>query len=138
MASMLLAEGGAPEVDGAVYLGYPLQPARRPEAQAARTAHLPEVRVPQLFVSGTRDALAPTAALTALVARLPDARLLLLPGGDHSFARRRRDEAEGPLPDWPAEVARFAHVGPARGLESAPSTADAGRSACPPPSMGAS
>jgi len=109
MASMLLAEGAAQQARGAVYLGYPLHPAGRPEKQAERVAHLPRVRVPQLFVSGTRDALAEAASLAALVARLPAARLLALPGADHAFARRRRDELDGPLPDWPAEVARFAH-----------------------------
>lgn len=111
MASMLLAEEGAPDtltadVRGAVYLGYPLHSAGRPERE--RSAHLPEVAVPQLFVSGTRDALADADRLAEVVGGLRGARLLRIPGGDHSFHRRRADEAEhGPAPDWPAEVARF-------------------------------
>jgi predicted alpha/beta-hydrolase family hydrolase len=106
MASMLLAEGRADDVRGAVYLGYPLHPAGRPERE--RAAHLPDVRVPQLFVSGTRDALADQHRLSEIVADLDRAELLLIPGGDHSFARRKKDEAEyGPAPDWPAAVADF-------------------------------
>lgn len=106
MASMLLAEGRAPEVRGAVYLGYPLHPAGRPERE--RAEHLADVSVPQLFVSGTRDALATGGRLEEIVAGLPDAEWLPIPGGDHSFARRKKDEATyGPPPDWPAAVAGF-------------------------------
>jgi len=42
-------------------LGYPLHPAGKPER--LRVEHFPRLRVPLLFVSGTRDALAPEAVL---------------------------------------------------------------------------
>ena len=48
---------------GLLLLGYPLHPAGRPESP--RTEHLGRLRVPVLFVSGTRDALAGRAELTA-------------------------------------------------------------------------
>jgi predicted alpha/beta-hydrolase family hydrolase len=106
MASMLLAEGRAPDVRGAVYLGYPLHPAGRPERE--RADHLPAVPVPQLFVSGTRDALAGQERLEQIVGGLEAAELLLIPGGDHSFARRKKDQLEfGEAPDWPRVVADF-------------------------------
>ena len=41
MASMLLAEGRAPEVVGAVYLGYPLHPPGKP--RPTNEHHVPEV-----------------------------------------------------------------------------------------------
>ena len=51
-ASMLLADAGA-LADGLLLLSYPLHPPGKPER--ARTAHLPHLRVPTLFVHGERD-----------------------------------------------------------------------------------
>ena len=47
---------------GLLLLGYPLHPAGKPERR--RDEHFGRLRVPVLFVSGTRDALAPKAELT--------------------------------------------------------------------------
>lgn len=46
---------------GLLLLGYPLHPAGKPERR--RDEHFPRLLVPVLFVSGTRDALAPKADL---------------------------------------------------------------------------
>lgn len=51
MCSLAVAQG-CPAA-GLVLLSYPLHPPGRPER--LRTAHLPEIRVPVLFVSGRRD-----------------------------------------------------------------------------------
>lgn len=60
MCSMAVAEGlGAA---GLVLVGYPLHPPRKPEQ--LRTAHFPQVGVPCLFVSGTKDAFATPEELT--------------------------------------------------------------------------
>ncbi len=48
---------------GLLLLGYPLHPAGRPEQR--RDDHFGRLRVPVLFVSGTRDALAGREALTS-------------------------------------------------------------------------
>jgi predicted alpha/beta-hydrolase family hydrolase len=48
---------------GLLLLGYPLHPAGKPERR--RDEHFPRLHVPVLFVSGTRDALAPERELTA-------------------------------------------------------------------------
>ena len=53
MASYLVAEGYP--CDGVFFLAYPLHPPGKPERQ--RKDHLPKIKVPMLFVSGTRDAL---------------------------------------------------------------------------------
>jgi uncharacterized protein len=51
-SSMLAAE--QPDVcDALLLLSYPLHPPRKPEQ--LRTQHLPDVRIPALFVHGTRD-----------------------------------------------------------------------------------
>jgi len=107
MASMLLAEGRAPEVRGAVYFGYPLHPSGKPER--LRSEHLPDVPVPQLFVTGTRDALAELPLLRRALKPVEGARLLVVEGGDHSLARRKKDEVLGPAVDWMAGSLAFIH-----------------------------
>ena len=82
MASMAVAEGL--EVDGLVYLGYPLHPPGKPEKP--RVEHLPAVRPPQLFVEGTNDPFVqPLAQLEQAVASCQDARIAWIEGGGHSF-----------------------------------------------------
>jgi predicted alpha/beta-hydrolase family hydrolase len=94
MASVLLANGGAPGARGAVYLGYPLHPPRRTER--LRAAHLRDVPVPQLFVSGTKDPLCDLRLLRRALEPLGDrARLVVVDGGDHSLAPSRREPLRG-------------------------------------------
>lgn len=67
MCSMAVAEG-LPAA-GLVLLSYPLHPPGRPDK--LRTAHLPSIDVPCLFVSGTRDPFATPAELEAATATIP-------------------------------------------------------------------
>jgi predicted alpha/beta-hydrolase family hydrolase len=88
MASMLLAEGRAPEAVGGVWFGYPLHPPGRPEK--LRADHLPDVPVPQLFLSGTKDPLCDLSLLRPVLRRIGGAaRLVTVEGGDHSLAVKR-------------------------------------------------
>ena len=64
MCSMAVAEG-LPAA-GLVLLSYPLHPPGRPEK--LRIEHLPDVRVPCLFVSGTKDPFGTPDELTAATA----------------------------------------------------------------------
>lgn len=81
IASMVVAEGDP--VEALLLLAYPLNsPSGRAEP---RTGHLPAIRVPTLFVSGTRDPLAPIDDLRNASRLVPDAELVELPGADHSF-----------------------------------------------------
>lgn len=104
MMSMLLAEEDAPPAAGAIYLGYPLHPPGRTDK--LRTAHLPSVRVPQLFVSGTRDTLARLELLTPVVRDLRGAALHPVEGGDHSLATSRREPLAG-SEAWLDAIAAF-------------------------------
>ena len=83
-------------VQGLTFLGFPLHAAGRPSD--AHGAHLFEIKVPMLFLQGTRDALAATELIEALVRRLGDrASLKLFQDADHSFhvpARSGRTDAE--------------------------------------------
>jgi len=79
------AEGG---IVGLVFLGYPLHPPAKP-AQL-RAAHLPSVKVPMLFVQGEKDAFGTPAELAPVLAAIPHARVVVVPGGDHSFKVPKR------------------------------------------------
>lgn len=68
---------------GLVLLAYPLHAPGRPDR--VRDKHLPDIRVPTLFVSGTRDTLAPLASLREATKKVPRATLSEIGGGDHSF-----------------------------------------------------
>ena len=84
MTSQAQAASALPGVRGLVFLGFPLHPAGRPSD--ARAEHLSEVRVPMLFLQGTRDALAKLELLSALTQRLGRrASLRLFEAADHSF-----------------------------------------------------
>lgn len=91
MASHLAARGEA--MHGLLLLGYPLQPmtrpSRKPDAPAPvlRSAHLPEIEAPTLFVQGTRDPLCDLALLRPALASMKARRdLLVIEGADHSLA----------------------------------------------------
>jgi uncharacterized protein len=78
-----------------VFFGFPLHPAGKPSID--RAAHLSEIKIPMLFLQGTRDTLAEPQLLRPLVERLPLATLKTLEGADHSFhvlARSGRTDAQ--------------------------------------------
>ena len=94
MASMAAAEDVIAPA-GLVYLGYPLHPPGRPDRP--RVEHLPGIRAPQLFVSGTNDPFVdPHAQLEDAVASCQGATLHWIDGGGHSFEvkGRKRPAAE--------------------------------------------
>jgi predicted alpha/beta-hydrolase family hydrolase len=88
IASMLAAEEGEGFGPRAlVFFGYPLHAPGR--SDQPRDSHLPQIRVPMLFIQGTNDALAKFDLVEGLVRRLaPLARLHTVEGGDHSFRVR--------------------------------------------------
>jgi len=71
-------------VAGLVFLGYPLHPPGRPSE--LRTRHWPHIRLPMLFVQGSRDPFGTPDELRPLIANLEaPAELCAVEGGDHSF-----------------------------------------------------
>lgn len=84
MSSQAQAELPLPGVTGLVFFGFPLHPAKRPSDERAR--HLRDVRIPMLFLQGTRDAPAEMPLMAVLVDQLgARARLEVINGADHSF-----------------------------------------------------
>jgi predicted alpha/beta-hydrolase family hydrolase len=81
-ASMLAAEGF--DADGLLLLAYPLHPAGAPEK--LRVEHLPRIRMPVLFLSGTRDALCTPELMERAVATMTaPVEMHWVEGADHSF-----------------------------------------------------
>lgn len=84
MTSQAQAAEPLPEVRGLVFVGFPLHPAGKPSVE--RAEHLVQVRLPMLFLQGTRDSLADLELIrqttTTLGAR---ATLHVVEGADHSF-----------------------------------------------------
>jgi predicted alpha/beta-hydrolase family hydrolase len=84
MTSQAQALSPLPGVRGLAFLGFPLHPAGKPSSD--RAEHLGEVKIPMLFLQGTRDALAELGLLEPVVKGLGSrATLHLLDGADHSF-----------------------------------------------------
>ena len=88
MASHAAAEAPIPRVRGLVFFAFPLHPPGRPSVD--RAAHLPEVTVPMLFLSGTRDKLAELELLEPVVEGLEQATLHRLETADHGFKVLKR------------------------------------------------
>jgi predicted alpha/beta-hydrolase family hydrolase len=69
---------------GLLMLGYPLHAAGKPEKE--RSDHFPRIRVPVLFVSGTRDSLASKPALTKAAKKIKGrVTFHWLDSADHGF-----------------------------------------------------
>jgi uncharacterized protein len=108
MTSQAQAEVPLPGVRGLAFLGFPLHPAGKPSAE--RGKHLFDVKVPMLFLQGTRDTLAALDQLKPLCKALGKrATLKLFADADHSFhvpARSGRTDAQirgemlDALADW--------------------------------------
>jgi predicted alpha/beta-hydrolase family hydrolase len=96
MTSQAQAASPMPGVRGLVFLGFPLHPPGKPSDE--RGKHLFEVKIPMLFLQGTRDELADRGLLQALVKQLgARATLKFFPDADHSFhvpARTGRKDSE--------------------------------------------
>ena len=100
-------------VRGLAFVGFPLHPAGKPSNDRAK--HLAQVKVPMLFLQGTRDTLAELALLEPVVAGLgPLASLHIVSEADHSFhvlARSGRNDREvmteilDAFADWIATIA---------------------------------
>lgn len=92
-ATMLVAE--EPQLaDGLLILSYPLHPPGRPEQ--LRIRHLPQVRIPALFVSGNKDPFASPEELHAAVRLVPaKTKLMIVEGAGHDlgYGRRARSKA---------------------------------------------
>ena len=103
IASHLAAQETDSEAKGLVLLGYPLHPPGKPDQ--LRAAHLGNIRVPMLFIQGSRDPFGTPAELRPVLDRLAaPVTLHVVENGDHSLAPPRGsalalDEIHGQVQD---------------------------------------
>jgi predicted alpha/beta-hydrolase family hydrolase len=94
--SMLCAELPKEDLDlvpALLLLSYPLHPPRKPEQQ--RTQHLPNLRTPTLFVSGTRDPFGSPAELEQALKMIPaKTKLLTIEGAGHDLGFKGKSRHE--------------------------------------------
>jgi uncharacterized protein len=99
-ASMLCA--GEPDLAaGMLLLSYPLHPPRKPEQ--LRIQHLPQLRVPALFVHGTRDPFGSIEEMETAVKLIPaKTEFVTIQGAGHDLGFKGKASAE----DLPGGVVR--------------------------------
>jgi predicted alpha/beta-hydrolase family hydrolase len=81
-------------VRGLAFLGFPLHPPKKPSV--ARADHLATIRIPMIFLQGTRDALAQSSLMMKTIERL-GAGSTVIEAADHGFhvpARSGRTDAD--------------------------------------------
>jgi predicted alpha/beta-hydrolase family hydrolase len=96
MTSQAQASAPLAGVHGLAFFGFPLHPAGKPSDDRAK--HLSDIKIPLLFLQGTRDSLAELKLLEPLVKHLGrSATLHRVEGADHSFhvpVRSGRNDVE--------------------------------------------
>lgn len=93
IASHVAAAGGAGDLAGLIFFGYPLHPPGKP--QQRRDAHLPKIAEPMLFIQGGRDPFGTSGEIRELLPALQRATLHDVPDGDHSLKVPARGRAAG-------------------------------------------
>jgi hypothetical protein len=84
-------------VSGLLLLSYPLHPPRKPEQ--LRTQHFPQLRNPNLFVHGTRDAFGSIEELTRALQLIPaKTELMTVEGAGHDLGFKGKSRHEDILP----------------------------------------
>ena len=98
ITSMAAAETPIPDVRGLFFCAYPLHPPGKPSDQ--RAIHLPQISVPVLFISGTRDRMMTAERLQpTLLEMAGNARMEWLATCDHGYRtlKRERDPNDDPF-----------------------------------------
>lgn len=83
MSSQFLSTQSPDYIKGAAFFGFPLHAPGK--ASVDRADHLKTVKVPMLFLQGTRDDLAKWDLIEAVTSALPLATLVKFEAADHSF-----------------------------------------------------
>jgi uncharacterized protein len=89
MSSQYIAAHHDAAVQGIIFFGFPLHPSGKPSID--RAEHLKDVKVPMLFLQGTRDELATPELIEQVTSSLKNATLVKLEGADHAFKAGKQD-----------------------------------------------
>ena len=89
MSSQWLAGHPDSSVNGIIFYGFPLHPSGKPSTE--RADHLKALKIPMLFLQGSKDTLADWALIETVCKSLRKATLVKLEGADHSFKAGKKD-----------------------------------------------
>jgi uncharacterized protein len=89
MSSQFLAAHPDSSVKGIIFYGFPLHPSGKPSTE--RADHLKALKIPMLFLQGSKDTLATWPLIKKVCESLPKATLVKLEGADHSFKAGKND-----------------------------------------------
>ena len=83
MTSQFLSAHHDDAVKGIIFYGFPLHAPGKPSIE--RAEHLKEVKIPMLFLQGTKDELATWKLIESVCSSLPLAELVRIEGANHAF-----------------------------------------------------
>ncbi|MFL6466927.1 MAG: alpha/beta family hydrolase [Pyrinomonadaceae bacterium] len=109
MTSTAMSEEPIENVKGLVFFSFPLHLPGKPETK--RAEHLANIKIPMLFLSGTRDALAELDLLKPAIKKLGNqAKLHLLDTANHSykFLKKSRESEEDVFTEMARVTAEWA------------------------------
>jgi uncharacterized protein len=89
MTSQYLSSHPEVAVKGIIFYGFPLHPPGKPSTE--RAEHLKDVKVPMLFLQGTKDEFATLNLIESVCSSLESATLVKLEGANHSFKAGKQD-----------------------------------------------
>ena len=89
MSSQYLAGHPDSPAAGIIFYGFPLHPSGKPSTE--RADHLKELKLPMLFLQGSKDTLAEWKLIEKVCKSLRQATLVKLEGADHSFKAGKND-----------------------------------------------
>lgn len=89
MSSQYLSAHPEDAVKGIIFYGFPLHPSGKPSTD--RADHLKTLKIPMLFLQGSKDTLATWELIEPVCKALKKATLIRLEGADHSFKAGKTD-----------------------------------------------
>ena len=92
MTSQYLSKHDSTNVKGIIFYGFPLHPAGSPAID--RAAHLTNIKIPMLFLQGTKDTLAQQELIIGVCEKLPTATLEQIQGADHGFMISKKERID--------------------------------------------
>jgi predicted alpha/beta-hydrolase family hydrolase len=83
MSSQYLSKANLDFIKGIIFYGFPLHPPGKPSVD--RAEDLKDIKIPMLFIQGTRDELAEWRLIESVINNLSQATLHKIEGADHAF-----------------------------------------------------
>jgi len=107
MTSQYLSAHPQIAVKGIIFYGFPLHPPGKPSTE--RAEHLKDVKIPMLFLQGTKDELATLGLIESVCSSLPNAELIKIEGADHAFKAGKQNTMQvlvNTTSDWIEKMIR--------------------------------